>query len=160
MGSQRPAQNGFGYYGLEPEFHGCAESRRQRWTSTQAGKALLPHLTIVPSIRVQKEDTDANFNGFETLADNTPAPFSGNSNEGILDVRERLDVTYNGFTNWVLYARGEVTEGDGHLQENGGTIPINDIGVPTIQRYTDDGRFFQKYSLGARWAYSLAPHDS
>jgi hypothetical protein len=106
----------------------------------------------VPSIRVQKEDTDASFNALETLGDNTPSsPFSGNSAQGILDVRERLDVTYNGFTNWVLYARGEMTEGDGNLKEQGGLGPVNDIGVPPIQRETDDSRFFQKYSLGARW---------
>ena len=46
-------------------------------------------------------------------------------------------------TNWVLYARGEFTEGDGNLKENGGTIPINDIGVPPIHRETDDSRLFQ-----------------
>jgi hypothetical protein len=141
------AQNGLGYYGLNggsrlDEYVMNVNLLARPWS----------HLSIVPSIRVQKEDTDASFNGFETLGDNVPAsPFSGNSNQGILDVRERLDVTYNGFTNWVLYARGEVTEGDGNLKEMGGTIPINDIGVGPIQRETDDSRFFQKYSLGARW---------
>jgi hypothetical protein len=141
------AQNGLGYYGLNggsrlDEYVMNVNLLARPWS----------HLSIVPSIRVQKEDTDASFNGVETLGDNVPAsPFSGNSNQGILDVRERLDVTYNGFTNWVLYARGEVTEGDGNLKEMGGTIPINDIGVGPIQRETDDSRFFQKYSLGARW---------
>jgi hypothetical protein len=140
------AQSGSGYFGLNggsrlDEYVMNVNLLAKPWS----------HLSIVPSIRVQKEDTDANFTGFQTLGDNTPVPFNGNSNEGILDVRERLDVTYNGFTNWVLYARGEVTEGNGNLTENGGTVPINDIGVPPIQRETDDSRFFQKYSLGARW---------
>ena len=140
-------QSGFGYYGLN------GGSRMDEYVMNVNLMAVpMPHLSIVPSIRVQKEDTDASFNGLETLGDNSPAsPFAGNGNQGILDVRERLDLTYNAFTNWVLYARGEVTEGDGNLKENGGTIPINDIGVPPIQRETDDSRFFQKYSLGARW---------
>jgi hypothetical protein len=141
------AQNGFGYYGLNggsrlDEYVMDVNLMAKPW----------PHLSIVPSVRVQKEDTDANFTGVETLGDNSPGtPFSGNSNAGLLDVRERLDVTYNGFTNWVLYARGELKEGEGNLKENGGLVQVNDIGIPPIQRETDDTRFFQKYSLGARW---------
>jgi hypothetical protein len=141
------AQSGFGYYGLNggsrlDEYVMDVNLMAKPWS----------HLTIVPSVRVQKEDTDANATGLETLADNTPAtPFSGNSNGGLLDVRERLDVNYNGFTNWVLYARGELTEGNGNLTENGGLAQVNGIGVPPIQRETDDSRFFQKYSVGARW---------
>jgi len=140
------AQSGFGYYALN------GGSRLDEYVMNVNLLAKpWPHWSFVPSIRVQKEDTDANFSGLETLGDNTATPFNGNSTEGILDVRERLDVTYNGFTNWVLYARGDVTEGTGNLKENGGTIPINDIGVPPIQQNTDDDRFFQKYSAGARW---------
>ncbi|HLH53326.1 MAG TPA: hypothetical protein VKY92_06890 [Verrucomicrobiae bacterium] len=140
------AQNGFGYYGL------TGGSRLDEYVMDVNLMARpVGHLTIVPSIRVQKEDTDASFTGTETLSDNTTTPFNGNSNRGMLDVRERLDVTYNGFTNWVLYARGEVTEGNGNLTENGGLVQINGIGVPPIQRETDDSRFFQKYSIGARW---------
>jgi hypothetical protein len=140
------AQNGFGYYGLNggsrlDEYVMDVNLMAKPWS----------HFSIVPSIRVQKEDTDANFTGLETLADNAPTPFSGNSNYGVLDVRERLDLNYNGFTNWVLYARGELTEGNGNLKENGGLVQINDIGIPPIQRETDDNRFLQKYSLGARW---------
>ena len=40
------------------------------------------HLTIVPSVRLQKEDTDANAGGFETLGANAPVPFTGTSSEG------------------------------------------------------------------------------
>jgi hypothetical protein len=140
------AQNGFGYYGLNggsrlDEYVFDINLMAKPWT----------HLSIVPSVRVQKEDTDANFSALETLGDATPAPFSGNSSQGILDVRERLDVNYNGFTNWVLYARGEFTEGNGNLKEIGGLAQIDGTGVPPIQRETDDHRFFQKYSIGARW---------
>jgi hypothetical protein len=140
------AQSGFGYYGL----NGASRLDEYVMDVNLMAKPW-PHLSIVPSVRVQKEDTDANFTGIETLADNAATPFNGNSNAGLLDVRERLDVTYNGFTNWVLYARGEVTEGDGNLNENGGLVQVNGIGVPPIQRETDDNRFFQKYSIGARW---------
>lgn len=140
------AQSGFGYYGL------TGGSRLDEYVMDVNLMAKpWPHLSIVPSVRVQKEDSDANFAGLETLGDNTATPFNGNSNEGLLDVRERLDVTYNGFTNWVLYARGDVTEGNGNLNQNGGLVQVNGIGVPPIQAETDDSRFFQKYSLGARW---------
>lgn len=140
------AQNGFGYYGLN------GGSRLDEYvTDVNLMAKPWPHLSIVPSIRVQKEDTDANFTGLETLGDNAATPFNGNSNQGMLDVRERLDVTYNGFTNWVLYARGDITEGSGNLNENGGLLQVNGIGVPPIQEEIDDQRFFQKYSLGARW---------
>jgi hypothetical protein len=140
------AQNGFGYYGLNgtsrlDEYVLDVNLMAKPWS----------HFSIVPSVRVQKEDANSSFTGMETLGDSPASPFSGNSNQGILDVRERLDATYNGFTNWVLYARVELTEGDGNLKENGGLGQINDIGVPPIQRETDDSRLFQKYSLGARW---------
>ena len=144
------AQNGFGYYGLN------GGSRMDEYVmdvNLMAKPA--SHLSIVPSVRVQKENVDADVNGFETLGDNAAVPFNGTSNRDTLDVRERLDINYNGLTNWVLYARGELTEGNGilngNLRESGGLVQINDIGVPPIQRETDDNRFFQKYSIGARW---------
>ena len=52
----------------------------------------MEHLSIVPSLRVQKEDWDAQANGFETLGTDPPSPFSGNGDRGVLDVRERLDI--------------------------------------------------------------------
>jgi hypothetical protein len=100
---------------------------------------------------VQKEDWNANSAGFETLADQTSTPFAATSDRCLLDVRERLDLRYTGITNWVLYARADLTEGDGNLNENGGLVPVNGIGVPPIGRKTEDRRFFQKYSVGARW---------
>ncbi len=107
--------------------------------------------TIVPSIRVQKEDTHADAVGYETLQAYAAPQFNGTSDQGILDVRERLDLNYTGITNWVFNARGEWTEGEGTLNADGGLIPVNGIGLPPIQQRTDDRRFFQKYSLGAKW---------
>jgi len=110
-----------------------------------------PHLTIVPSMRIQKQETDAYSAGFETLGLNAAVPFSSTLNNSDLDVRERLDATYNGITNWVLYARGEWSEGSGNLAEGGGLIPVAGIGNLPVQEQIDENRLFQKYSTGARW---------
>jgi hypothetical protein len=46
----------------------------------------------------------------------------------------------------VLYAQGQWTEGQGNLNEDGGVYLS-----PDITRETEDERWFQKYSAGARW---------
>jgi len=140
------AENGFGYYGLNGgshlyEYVGNVNLFTRPW----------PHLTIVPSLRIQEQNSDATSSAFETLSDFQPEPFAGLSNESDLDVRERLDVTYSGITNWVLYARGDLTEGNGTLAESGGLIPINGIGVQPVNLNSQMERFFQKYSAGVRW---------
>lgn len=111
-----------------------------------------PHrnFTIVPSIRAQKRDWDAESSGLGTLG-NATRPFTSVSDRDVLDVRERLDLRFTGLTNWVFYGGGEWTQGDGDLNETGGLSQVNGIGVPPIRRETDDSRFFQKYFLGARW---------
>jgi hypothetical protein len=142
------AQNGAGYFGL------TGGSRMHEYVlNANLFDKPSEHLTIVPSIRVMKEDQDAGVNGTETVGGANPstAPFSANSDSQALDLQERLDLNYNGFTNWVLYGRAELTEGNGNLNQFGGLVPINGIGIPTVQEKTDDRRFFQKYGLGARW---------
>lgn len=109
-----------------------------------------PHFSIVPSIRVQKEDWTADASGLGTREAVT-GRFESTSDREVLDVRERLDLRYTGVTNWVYYAGGEWTQGEGNLFENGGLSQLGGIGVPPIRRKTDDSRFFQKYSAGARW---------
>jgi len=107
----------------------------------------LQNLTIIPSMRVQKEDWDAESFANPTTGNNPPAPMLAlRSNGDALDVQERLDVRYTGVTNWVLYARGEWTQGEGQLDERGG-IPAN----ARIRRDTETERLFQKYTIGARW---------
>ena len=140
------AQNGSGYYGLHGgsrlhEYVGNLNLFTRPWRS----------FTIVPSLRIQQHNTDANSGGTETLSDFQTTSFNANSDLNDLDVRERLDLTYNGVTNWVFYGRGELTEGSGTLAEAGGLVPINGIGVPAVDRKTDIDRFFQKYSAGVRW---------
>ena len=140
------AQNGLGYYNLSGGSH----------LYEYVGNLNLllkptPHLTIVPSVRIAQQNSDANASGTETLSDFSSVPFTAYSDANDLDVRERLDVSYNGITNWVLYARGELTEGNGNLTQNGGLVPVNGIGILPVQEQQDIDRFFQKYSVGARW---------
>ena len=140
------AQNGLGYSGLNGGSH-LYEYVGDLNVFTRPS----PNLTIVPSVRIQQQNSDANSSALETLSDFQPQPFAGLSAASDLDVRERLDVTYNGITNWVLYARGELTEGSGNLAESGGLIPINGIGVQPVNFNQDIDRLFQKYSAGVRF---------
>jgi hypothetical protein len=109
-----------------------------------------PHFSIVPSVRAQKADRTAASSGLGTR-DALTAAFASTSDREVLDVRERLDLRYTGVTNWVFYAGGEWTQGEGNLFEDGGLSRLGGIGVAPIRRKTDDHRFFQKYSAGARW---------
>jgi len=113
----------------------------------------LKTVTIVPAIRVQQENWDANSSGIGTLSTFPTDPFSSQSSRDVIDVAESLDARYTGVTNWVFSARGEWTEGQGNLTQNGGLTQVAGIGVPSVltSGETDDNRFFQKYSLGARW---------
>jgi hypothetical protein len=140
------AQNGFGYFDLNggSRLHEYVANLNLFYQPT-------PHVAIVPSLRVQREEVRSSSTGIESLGDRPVANFASFTERGLLDVRERLDIRYTGITNWVLFARGELTEGEGSLDETGGLGPIGGVGIPTIQRQTDDGRFFQKYSAGARW---------
>jgi hypothetical protein len=108
------------------------------------------NFVIVPSLRMQKEDWNSDSSGIATR-DGDTGSFTGNSDRDLIDVRERLDARYIGFTNWVLWTSGEWAEAEGNLKEFGGLGQVNGIGIAPIARETDDNRWFQKYSLGARW---------
>lgn len=109
---------------------------------------ILDSLLLVPSIRIEREDTDSD------ASYNTPAaPFSGsaygaNSDRGLLDVTERLELRYTGLTNWVLYTRGEWLEGSGDLRERWDNLGT---GATIVDRSTDDSRLWQTYTIGANW---------
>jgi hypothetical protein len=111
----------------------------------------LKNLTIVPSLRVQQDNWNANSSGIGTLSDYNPEPFTCNSDGESLDLRERLDIRYTGITNWVHYCGAELTEGNGNVNQNGGLSQVAGYGPPPIQCHTDDTRFFQKYFVGTRW---------
>jgi hypothetical protein len=110
-----------------------------------------PDFTIIPSVRIEKDCADAVSSGFETLGAYTPVAFNSSGDAGDLDVRGRLDLAYRGFSNWVLHARVDLTEVDGNLDQYGGLIPINGIGIPGVQSMIDERNFIQKYTAGARW---------
>lgn len=101
--------------------------------------------SIVPSLRVEKQELDSMSSFLETGNGPTAADQAASS-RNLLEVAERLEMRYTGVTNWVFYARGDWTEGDGDLRENGGgglTGPI--------LRFTRDERFIQRYTAGANW---------
>ncbi|MGA9780265.1 MAG: hypothetical protein ACLPRE_10070 [Limisphaerales bacterium] len=115
---------------------------------------LMKNLSLVPSLRIQKEDSTVDASEAETFQGTpaSPPPPDGYGSQDDLEVSERLDATYTGITNWVLYARGEWTEGSGNLTQNGGLIPINgNSEFQSVLSQIDDNRLFQKYSAGVRW---------
>ena len=57
-----------------------------------------------------------------------------------------MEVRYTGFTNWVVYARGEWLQGDGTLEER-----ETEAETGLVLRDTDSSRFTQKYAMGANW---------
>jgi hypothetical protein len=140
------AANSFGYYGLG----GSSQLNEYVFDFNLLYKPA-PHFSIVPSVRVDREDWTASSAGWETLAADAPAPFSSDSREGLTDLRQRLDLNYNGVTNWAFYGRADLTEIDGNLNQDGGLIPVGGIGILPVEELTYDRRFFQKYSAGARW---------
>ncbi|MCX6915500.1 MAG: hypothetical protein NT167_21050, partial [Verrucomicrobia bacterium] len=93
-------QNGFGYNSLNggsrlTEYVGNVNLFTRPWKN----------LTIVPSVRIQQQNADGNSGGIETLSDYQSSPFTANNNLSDLDVRERLDVNYNGIRRWIVSSR-------------------------------------------------------
>ncbi len=140
-------QYGFGYYNL---------SGHSRLNEYVMDLNLLykpaPALTIIPSVRLQKDDSNADSTGFETLGANAFVPFGSHGDAGDLDVRGRLDLAYKGFTNWVLHACSmDLTEADGNLNQYGGLIPIGGAGVPRCRAASRAGILFRNTRRGVRW---------
>jgi hypothetical protein len=139
--------NGLGYTSLNGGAH-----EQEHVANVNLMATPIKNLTIVPSLRVQQDNWNANSSGIGTQGtDVTPGPVASTSDGEMLDVRERIDVQYTGVTNWVYYGGGEWTEGNGNLYETNGIGQVNGIGTPPILRLTDDTRWFQKYFIGARW---------
>ena len=137
--------NGLGYTSLNGGAH-----EQEHVVNVNLMALPLKNLTIVPSLRVQQDNWNANSSGLGTLGNDTGA-FTSDSDGESLDVRERLDVRYTGVTNWVYYCGAELTEGSGNVNQNGGLTQVNGFGPAPVQSHTDDTRFFQKYFLGTRW---------
>jgi len=110
--------------------------------------------TIVPGVRVEKQDIDS-FSDFEETAVGTGAALptnvggdSAESERGILDVAESIELRYSGLTNWLLYARGNWMQGQGDLREVETLVETNRV---DLLRDTDFERGVQKYTFGANW---------
>ncbi|MEQ2010512.1 MAG: hypothetical protein ABMA26_27310, partial [Limisphaerales bacterium] len=97
-----------------------------------------PDFVIVPSLRAEKIDTG---DSSQYSVANVPTGITS-VQSGFLTVSEALEARFTGFTNWVLYARGEWSESDGYLREQS---------IPVITRNTESERFTQKYTIGANW---------
>jgi len=138
--------NGLGYTSLNGGAHEQTHVGNVNLMATP-----VKNLTIVPSLRVESDTWNANSSGTGTSGTDTQ-PFSGNGNGEMMDVRERLDVRYTGVTNWVFSCSGEWTEGNGNLYQTNGLYTVNGSpGPPPVLSLTDETRWFQKYSIGARW---------
>ncbi len=113
-----------------------------------------PSWTIVPSIRIEKQDQDGSVNFMETAVQGAPGfltqveDLNNSRKRSFIDVTESLEVRYTGFTNWSLYVRGEWVEGQGDLHE---TERDAGTGVVNLQRDSDNDRLVQKYVAGANW---------
>lgn len=115
------------------------------------------HLTIVPSLRAEKQEQSGVAHFEETnvgAGPAFPAIIEGLENtreRGFTDVTGGLELRYTGITNWVLYTRGEWLQGEGDLSER--EMALED-GVPPVValfRDTDSTRFTQKYVAGVNW---------
>jgi hypothetical protein len=144
--------NYFGYYNLNGGAH-----KHEYVMNVNFMAVPDKNFTITPSLRVQKEDWNANSS--ESVIDpggaTDPNAFNNTSGSDSIDVRERLEARYTGVTNWVFTATADWTEGQGNVNENGGITSgivggAPDGGNPIIFRM-DDSRFFQKYAVNARW---------
>ena len=107
--------------------------------------------TITPSVRVNKEDWNANSTGTGTLGTGMTEPFQSNSGRDAIELTERLDLRYTGFTNWVANVGGQWTEGQGNYNEHGGMTQVNGFGPSPVNFATDDNTWFQKYYGNIRW---------
>jgi hypothetical protein len=106
--------------------------------------------TIVPSLRVEKNEVEGQANFIEITV-GAPPTFTtveeelfNSANRSFLDVSEGLEARYTGIKDWSFYARGQWTETDGNQNES------EDTTTPLF-RDTDWTRFTQKYTVGANW---------
>jgi hypothetical protein len=109
------------------------------------------HLTITPSVRVERQDWDAHSSTSSTYGNTSFGATPSATDADAIDVRERLDLRYTGVTNFVFSAQGEWTQGQGNRTESGGIFnAVNNPGT-AVQRETDETRLFQKYGFNVKW---------
>ena len=109
---------------------------------------LADSLVLVPSLKIEREDTDGHSFYDSPVAPMSSFGYGAETERGLLDVTERLELRYTGLTNWVFYTRGEWLEGSGDSNERWDNLST---GANVVQRSTDDRRFWQTYTIGANW---------
>ena len=110
------------------------------------------NVALIPALRAERTSTESG-NGFAaTTVDPTLTTRQDSywldSERKYQEISERLELRYTGWSDWLLYGRGEWTQGAGDLDEFL-------AGVNPLGRMTDDDRRTQKYTAGANW-YPLA----
>jgi hypothetical protein len=145
---------------LDEGFLGLAGGAQMKQYVANLNLMLTPldNFTIVPSLRVEKNDLDGVASFVQTDVGAAPAlptlveGLVNTADRGFLEVTESLEARYTGLRNWSLYARGEWSETDGDQTENETDVAT---GAVNLFRDTDWRRFNQKYVAGANW-YPLA----
>jgi hypothetical protein len=102
--------------------------------------------TITPSVRIEHQDMEGRSTWLDTPSSN--AFRQGLSEQGFIDLSERLEVRYTGLKEWVFYLRGDWLQGDGDLEERQLALTS---GLVDFERDTDFSRFQHKYTAGANW---------
>jgi len=110
--------------------------------------ALGPNWSLVPAFRIESQNTDSYAGYGQPASPLSPNSYYAQSNRGLLDLSESLNLRYTGLTNWVFYGEGYWLQGNGDLNENWNNVS-NDSNV--LNRDTDDQRFAQKYTIGSNW---------
>lgn len=124
---------------------------KQHTASANLMHIVKDNFTISPSVRIESRDIDS-VAFFSKPAISGGAPWSSvdaASQRSLIDVSERLELRYTGFSNWVFYARGDWLQGSGDLRERLTGDPIAFLN--DVNRSTDDKRYMQKYTVGANW---------
>lgn len=111
---------------------------------------------IIPSVRLEVQDQDGYADFIETAVGGPPTlttqefEILNTRERSIIDVVPSLELRYDGLTNWVFYAKGTWSAGQGDLTER--EIETEEDGeVTVIYRDTDSERYTQKYAVGANW---------
>lgn len=111
-------------------------------------------VTIVPSLRVEKQDLEGSSHFTESIAQAPPLlttleeDLAAMNERDVIDIAESLEARYTRLTHWVFYARGNWSQGDTELEER---EFMADTGALELARDSDLDRFIQKYTVGINW---------
>jgi len=120
---------------------------RQHVASVNVPYRPAKNVAIVPSVIFESV-------GRDSISLYTATPIGGSSSRNVTseedatDVSGRLEIRYTGFTNLVLYCRGNWNEGNGDLGERQTALATGSL---ELLRDTDFTRFTQQYTAGVNW---------